>query len=295
MDRVTDGKRQYGMTERELAERPTVFREGLLAGRAIMISGAGRGIGKAIATLCARLGADVAICGRHEERLAGSAEFLRGFGGRVFPRALTIRDPEAVSRFVDDAWSELGRLDGQVNNAGGQFAQAAIDFSTKGWLAVMDTNLNGSWWMMQNAAKRWVARGTPGAIVNITAVVWRGMPGLAHMAACRAGVTFLSKSVAVEWAPHRIRVNCVAPGCIESEGFSNYSPEGAATLSQGNPFKQPGDPWDIAESVVYLLAESGKFVTGEVVQVDGGQQLWGDPWPAGRPEYFRLETPAPAA
>ena len=158
-----DTERQYGMTEAELAARPTVFREGLLAGKAIMVSGAGRGIGKAIATLCARLGADLAICGRHEERLDATTRFLRGFGGKVFSRAMTIRDPDAVSGFVQDAWTELGRLDGQVNNAGGQFAQAAIDFSVKGWNAVMDTNLNGSWWMMQNAARQWVARGTPGS------------------------------------------------------------------------------------------------------------------------------------
>ena len=280
---------QYGMNEAQLAAQPTVYGPGLTAGQVVMVSGAGRGLGKAIATLYARLGADLAICGRNVERLEASATFLRGFGGRVLARPMTIRDPDAVGRFIDDTWTEYGRLDAQINNAGGQFAQAALDFSVKGWLAVMDTNLNGSWWMMQNAAKRWVAAGTPGSIVNITAVVWRGMPGLAHMAACRAGVTFLSKSVAIEWAPHHIRVNCVAPGCIESEGFTNYSPEGAATLSQGNPMLTPGDPWDIAEACVYLTAPSGKFVTGEVLAVDGGQQLWGDPWPTGRPDYFRLK------
>ena len=280
--------RDYGMTEAQLASHATVYHDRLLAGQVVMVSGAGRGIGKAIATLCARLGADLAICGRDEARLASSAAFLGGLGARVFSRPLTIRDPDAVAAFVADTFGEFGRLDAQVNNAGGQFAQAAIDFSVKGWRAVMDTNLNGSWWMMQNAARGWVDRGHPGSIVNITAVIWRGMPGLAHMAACRAGVTFLSKSVAIEWAPHNIRVNCVAPGCIESEGFGNYTPEGAATLKQGNPFLRSGDPWDIAEACVYLVAPSGKFVTGEVLAVDGGQQLWGDPWPNGRPAYFHL-------
>ena len=280
---------QFGMNEAQLTAQPTVYAAGLMAGQVVMVSGAGRGLGKAIATLYARLGADLAICGRNVERLEATASFLRGFGGRVLARPMTIRDPEAVGRFIDETWIEYGRLDAQINNAGGQFAQAALDFSVKGWLAVMDTNLNGSWWMMQSAARRWVAAGAPGGIVNITAVVWRGMPGIAHMAACRAGVTYLSKSVAVEWAPHRIRVNCVAPGCVESEGFTNYSPEGAATLSQGNPMLKPGDPWDIAEACVYLTAPSGKFITGEVLAVDGGQQLWGDPWPTGRPAYFQLK------
>jgi citronellol/citronellal dehydrogenase len=94
--------------------------------------------------------------------------------------------------------------------------------------------------------------------------------------------------VAVEWAPYDIRVNCVAPGCLETSGFAHYPPEGAATYKEANPMKRVGDAWDVAEACVYLAARSGKFITGEVLTVDGGQQLWGDPWPTGRPPWFRL-------
>jgi citronellol/citronellal dehydrogenase len=114
------------------------------------------------------------------------------------------------------------------------------------------------------------------------------MPGIAHTCAARAGVIFLSKSVAVEWAPNNIRVNCVAPGCCESNGFYNYPEEGAATFEESNPMRRAGDEWDVAEAVVYMAADSGKFLTGEVLNVDGGQQMWGDPWPTGRPDYFRI-------
>ncbi|MGI9424803.1 MAG: SDR family oxidoreductase, partial [Hyphomicrobiaceae bacterium] len=114
-------------------------------------------------------------------------------------------------------------------------------------------------------------------------------PQMAHTAAARAGVIYMSKTVAVEWAPHNIRVNCMAPGCCESSAFGRYAPEGRATLHQSNPMRRAGDEWDVAEAVVYLAAPSGKFITGEVLTVDGGQQLWGDPWPAGRPQVFEVD------
>ncbi|MBV1927656.1 MAG: SDR family oxidoreductase, partial [Rhodobacteraceae bacterium] len=252
------------------------------------VSGAGSGLGRAIATLFARLGADLAICGRNPEKLEKTTEYLRGFGGKVLAKQLTIRDPEQVSDFIESVHVEFGRLDVLVNNAGGQFPQAALDFSVKGWNAVIDTNLNGTWWMMQNAARKWVETGQTGNVVNIVADIWRGMPGIAHTAAARAGVIYLSKTVAVEWAPNSIRVNCVAPGCCESNGFGNYPAEGSATFRDSNPMLRAGDEWDIAQGVAYMAAPSGKFVTGEVLTIDGGQQMWGDPWPTGRPDYFKI-------
>ena len=279
--------RRFGFSESRLRENPTVFKSDLFTGQVVVVSGAGSGLGRAIAALFARLGANLAICGRNVEKLEAAAEFLRSFGGEVMTGQLSIRDNEQVDKFINDVHDRFGRLDVLVNNAGGQFPQAALDYTAKGWNAVIDTNLNGTWWMMQSAARRWVAEKQPGAIVNITADIWRGMPGIAHTGAARAGVTYLSKSVAVEWAPHHIRVNCVAPGCCESSGFGNYPPEGAATFKESNPMRRAGDEWDIAEAVVYMSASSAKFITGEVLTVDGGQQMWGDPWPTGRPEYFQ--------
>ncbi len=278
----------YGFSRDRLRDNSTIYSSGLFSGKTVIVTGAGGGLGLAIAALFARLGANLAINGRNEKKLEDAAAFLRGFGGQVLTRSMTIRDPEQVQNFVDAVRDSFGGFDILVNNAGGQFPQAALEFTPKGWSAVIDTNLNGTWWMMHAAARSWVKAGRPGAIVSIVADVWRGMPGIAHTCAARAGVIYLSKSVAVEWAPHNIRVNCVAPGCCESNGFARYPAEGAATFQESNPMRHAGDEWDIAEAVVYMAAPSSKFITGEVLTVDGGQQMWGDPWPTGRPEYFRI-------
>jgi citronellol/citronellal dehydrogenase len=282
------GTRHYGLTDDQLRAMPTVYRPELFKGKAAVVTGAGSGFGFAIATLFARLGADLAILGRDEARLAKAKAFFESFGPRVYVEAFNIREHPRCAAFVVNVWRELGRLDVLINNAGGQFPQMALDFKPKGWNAVIDNNLNGTWYMMQAAARVWAEHKAPGSIVNIVADFWRGMPGIAHTAAARAGVTYLSKSVAVEWAPLGIRVNCIAPGVLETSGFAHYPPEGLKTYAEANPMKKPGDAWDVAEACVYLAAPSAKFITGEVLTVDGGQQCWGDPWPTGRPEHFKV-------
>ncbi|HJZ32291.1 MAG TPA: SDR family oxidoreductase [Hyphomicrobiaceae bacterium] len=282
------GAQHFGLTDEELRSKPTVYRSDLCKGKVAVITGAGSGFGFAIATLFARLGADLAILGRSEERLARAKVFFESFGATVYAEPFNIRDHARCTAFIGNVWHQLGRLDALINNAGGQFPQMALDFKPKGWNAVIDNNLNGTWYMMQAAARAWVERGSPGAIINIVADFWRGMPGIAHTAAARAGVAYLSKSVAVEWAPLGIRVNCIAPGVLETSGFAHYPPEGLKTYTQANPMRRPGDVWDVAEAAIYLAAPSGKFITGEVLTVDGGQQCWGDPWPTGRPEHFRV-------
>jgi citronellol/citronellal dehydrogenase len=282
----------YSMTDEQLAKLPTVFASGIFKDQVVLISGGGTGIGKATAALFARLGANIAICGRDGERLELAATFFRTFGTKVTAHAMTIRDPEQVSRLMDDVWREHGRLDVLVNNAGGQFAQAAIDIKPKGWLAVIDTNLNGTFYMMQQAGRRWLDKDVPGNIINVVAVVWRGLPGVSHTCAARAGQIYLSKTVATEWAPYKIRVNCVAPGTVATDAFNYYPPQGQASFYQANPMKNAGHVQDVAEAIVYLAAPSGKYITGEVLVVDGGQQNWGDPWFGGRPEYFELDYAA---
>ena len=238
---------QFGSSREDLSARSTVFARDLFEAKTVVVTGAGGGLGLAIAALFAKLGANLAINGRNEEKLASAKEFLESLGAKVFAMPMTIRDPEQVEDFVAAVNQEFGSIDVLVNNAGGQFPQAALDFSPKGWNAVIDTNLNGTWWMMQSTARHWVAQKQSGSIVNI-----------------------------------------VAPGCCESTGFGNYPAEGAATFQDSNPMRHAGDEWDVAEGVVYLAANSGKFVTGEVLNIDGGQQMWGDPWPTGRPDYFRI-------
>jgi citronellol/citronellal dehydrogenase len=284
---MTDEAQTFGRSDDELATMPLTFRDGLFAGQVALVSGAGRGLGKAIAFQLARLGAKVAICGRDGARLDAVAEKLKALGAEVLAHPMSIRDPDAVEKLIGAVWDKFGALDLLVNNAGGQFPQAAIDFSVKGFNAVVDTNLNGTWYMMQAAARRWRDAGRPGRIVNIVAVVWRGMPGVAHTCAARAGVIYLSKTVAIEWAPLGIKVNCVAPGIIGTEGMQVYPEEARRAMPETNLMKRFGDVRDVADAVCYLAGPSGSFITGEVLVVDGGNQIWGDQWTIPRPDFFR--------
>lgn len=287
--------RRFGYTDEELARLPLNFRADLFAGKVVLISGGGSGIGKALAYQFARLGARVAICGRKRDKLDATAAGLRDLGAKVSVHVASIRDAEAVAAMHDDVWREHGGLDVLVNNAGGQFPQAAIDFSTRGWNAVIDTNLNGTWYMMQAAAKRWRDAGQAGTIVNIVAVVWRGLPGIAHTCAARAGVIYLSKTVAVEWAPLGIRVNCVAPGIIATEGMNVYPEEARRDMPRSNLMQRFGEVSDVTDAVTYLAGPTGSFVTGEVLVVDGGNQIWGDQWTIPRPDWFNRPPPDEAA
>jgi citronellol/citronellal dehydrogenase len=283
---MNDPNAKSALADAELAIHPTVFAAGVLKGKVLVVSGGAGGIGRAISWLFARLGAHVAIVGRNGEKLDALAAQLAGRGLEASTHVADIREPEAVNALFDTVWAAHGRIDGLVNSAGGQFPQAAIDFSIKGWNAVIDTNLSGTWYMMQAAAQRWRDRRYPGSIVNIVVVTTHGLYGIAHTIAARSGVIGLSRAVAVEWAPLNIRVNCVAPGAIETEGWNVYAKEARATYPRSNPMMRAGSPWDIAEAVVYLSATSGKFVTGETLTVDGGGQLWGETWTTGKPKYF---------
>ncbi len=276
-----------GLSVEALWDHPTVYRDDLLAGRVVIVSGAGSGLGRATALLAARLGAKVAICGRNADKLDAVVRFAAERGRPMLAVPTNIRDIEQVQALHDRVWRELGPVDVLVNSAGGQFPQPAIDFSVKGWNAVIDTNLNGTWYMMQAAARKWRDAGRPGNIVNVVTVIDRGMPGVAHTCAARAGVIYLSRTVAVEWAPLSIRVNCVAPGTIETEGMNTYPEEAYARFPRSNAMKRLGDAFDVAEACLYLAAPSGKFITGEVLSVDGGMRLWGDLFTAGTPDYYK--------
>lgn len=269
----------------------TVYRPGLFRGKVALVSGAGSGIGRATALLFARLGATLVICGRTAGKLDKLADFVASKGGETLVVPTDIREPEQVDALFLRAHETFGRLDCTVNNAGGQFPQPAIDFAPKGWAAVIDNNLNGTWLMMQRAARYWrdFGQGTDmlRSICNIVVVTQRGMPGVAHTVAARAGVIGATRTVAVEWAPLGIRVNCVAPGLTATEGLRVYPPAAQREFPLANPLKRPGTPMEIAEGCIYLSAASGGFITGEVLTIDGGGKLWGELWTAGRPDYYR--------
>ncbi|TJY64881.1 SDR family oxidoreductase [Sinimarinibacterium sp. CAU 1509] len=276
----------------------TVFRHDLFAGRVALVSGGGSGLGRALALLFARLGATVVICGRTFEKLQAVVDFATAKGATMVAMPVNVREPEAVNELFTAIHARFGRLDYVVNNAGGQFPQDAIDYAPKGWTAVINNNLNGTWYMMQRAAQYWRDCGTAPepeppmarSIVNVVVVTERGMPGVAHTVAARAGIIGASRTVAVEWAPLGIRVNCVAPGLTATEGLRVYPPEAQKEFPLANPMKRPGTPMEIAEACIYLSASSGSFVTGEVLTVDGGGKLWGELWTAGRPDYYRADS-----
>ncbi|MGN6310076.1 MAG: SDR family oxidoreductase [Xanthobacteraceae bacterium] len=280
---------KLGLTDDELATQRTVYAADAMRDQVVVLSGGAGGIGRAIAWLFARMGAHVVVVGRDRNKLDDVVSGLSARGLKASAHAVDIKDPDAVQTLFDKVWSEQGRVDSLINSAGGQFPQPAIDFSVKGWNAVINTNLNGTWFMMQAAAQRWRDHKHPGNIVNIVVVTTHGLYGIAHTIAARSGVIGLSRSVAVEWAPLNIRINCVAPGAIETEGWKVYTPEARAAYPRSNPMMRAGSSWDIAEACAYLASPSGGFVTGETLTVDGGGQLWGETWTTGKPAYFSAD------
>jgi citronellol/citronellal dehydrogenase len=278
---------KFGLDDEALATHPTVYAEGSLRGRTALISGGAGGLGRATAWLMGRLGARIVLAGRNAAKLADAAEAMQAKDIDARVHALDIREPEAVQALFDALGADDG-IDMLVNSAGGQYPQAAIDFSAKGWNAVINTNLNGTWYMMQAAARQWRDTGREGSIVNIVVVVSHGLYGLAHTVAARAGVVGLSRAVAVEWAPLGIRVNCIAPGAIETPGWKVYTAETLAGYPNSNPMKRVGTAWEIAEACVYLAGPASSYVTGEVLNVSGGSQLWGETWAIPKPDYFKV-------
>ncbi|MEP6786588.1 MAG: SDR family oxidoreductase [Sphingomonadales bacterium] len=269
------------MAERRIALSDTLFRD-----KVVLVSGGATGIGRALVWILVRLGAKVVTCGRSPEKLDVLREELAEYGHSILAVPTDIRKAEDVAALFGRVQQAHGRLDLLINNAGGQFPQAAIDMSANGFRAVVDNNLFGTWSMMQTAARHWRDTGTPGSIVNVVAVVERGILGAAHTTAARAGVIYLSKTVAVEWVPLKIRVNCVAPGTIFTEGMAGYPEAAKKTFARSNPMLRLGDPWEIAESCLFIGSDASSFTTGEILRVDGGGQLWGEQWTQGKPDYF---------
>jgi NAD(P)-dependent dehydrogenase (short-subunit alcohol dehydrogenase family) len=250
------------------------FAPNLLAGQTVLVTGGGSGLGRAIAESLARAGADLLLAARKTERLELAAKELReATGRRVETAFVNIRERNAVVALEARSRELFSKIDVLVNNAGGQFAQAARDFSPKGWNAVIDTNLNGTWNMTQVFGARMLEHGG-GVITNIIAVVGRGFPGLAHTAAARAGVLELTRTLAYEWGP-KVRLNCVAPGAVETDGFKNAYDPNIGRLFDGIPLARYGTREEVAHAVTFLSSPAASYVTGEVLFVAGGQQGYG--------------------
>jgi NAD(P)-dependent dehydrogenase (short-subunit alcohol dehydrogenase family) len=256
----------------------SIFRDDLFRDRIAVVSGGGTGIGAAISEALARLGARVVIASRKRENVEPTARGLsRDLGAEVVPLLCNIRERAQVEALYDEVLRRFGRLDFLVNNGGGQFPGNAESYTEKGWKAVIDTNLTGTWTMCQLAAHRWMFE-HGGRIVNIVANMWRGFPGLMHTGAARAAVVNMTRSLAVEWANQGIRINCVAPGTILTTGMRVYPPELVEAAWHQIPVKRLGRADEVAAAVCYLLSPAADFITGETLRVDGGGSLWGSVW-----------------
>lgn len=252
-----------------------MFQDKIFEGKTAIVTGGRSGIGYEIARQLLSYGAEVYIASRKEEPLKEAAAALNEFGTCHY-FALDIREPEKIDELADYIMEKSGKLDLLVNNAGGQFPSPAEGIARKGWLAVINTNLNGTWFMTQAMANTFFLPQESGSIVNIIVDHYRGFPGMSHTGAARAGVDNLTKSLAVEWANRNVRINAVAPGIIKSSGLENYPPEMVAQVSGTIPVKRLGKVEEVAEAVLFLsLAD---YVTGETLYIDGGSRLWGDMW-----------------
>ena len=250
----------------------SVFRDDLFAGQTVIVTGGGSGIGRCTAHELAALGAHVALVGRTAEKLeAVRAEILQD-GGGASTHVCDIRDELAVGATIDAVLQLRGRLDGLVNNAGGQYRTAMKTISTKGFEAVVRSNLTGGFIFMREAYLRWM-EANGGAIVNIIADIWNGWPDFAHSGAARGGMLTLTETAACEWAASGVRVNTVAPGGIASSGFDTYSPEAKAKIlefPQRVPLQRYGTESEVSAAIVYLLSPAAAYITGSCIRVDGG-------------------------
>jgi len=251
----------------------SVFRDGLFSEQVMIVSGGGTGIGRCIAHELASLGATVVLCSRKLAKLEPTRDEILAAGGKALAIACDIRSLEQIDALMSSVLEQCGRIDGLVNNGGGQYISPAEAISPNGWHAVLETNLTGAF-QMSKAATLHFMREHGGAIVNILMDNWDGFPGMAHSAAARAGVENLTKTLAVEWAPYHIRINSVAPGVIKSSGLANYDPAVLEHLERSLPTRRLGSESEVASAVTFLLSPGASYISGATLRVDGASSLW---------------------
>ncbi len=241
-------------------------------GRTGIITGGATGIGFAIARELARLGARVILASRNEENLRKAVSEL---GERASYQVLDVRDAEAVEAMA----AKVGAVDFLVNNAAGNFVVPSEQLTTNGWNAVIGIVLNGTFYCTSAVGKRMIESKRGGVILNVIAnYAWTGAPGVVHSASAKAGVLAMTRTLAVEWARHKIRVNAIAPGPVHTEGASKRlfpDPAIEEGIRRTIPLRRFANLDEVANAAVYLLSDYAAYVTGEALVIDGGQWLSG--------------------
>ncbi len=259
----------------------SVFAKGLFAGKVMVVTGGGSGIGRCTAHELSALGAQVVLVGRKVEKLQAVQREIEEDGGKADFHSCDIRNEESVKHMVVAIVAQHGKIDGLVNNAGGQYVTPLEAISLKGWEAVVNTNLTGGFLMARECYLQSM-RAHGGAIVNIVADIWGSMPGMGHSGAARAGMVSLTETAAVEWAHSGVRVNAVAPGYIASSGMDHYPPEVGATLIAKRklvPLGRFGTEAETAAGIVFLLSPGASFISGTTMRIDGARPQSRLGWP----------------
>lgn len=249
----------------------SVFKENLFAGQNIIVTGGGSGIGRCTAHELAALDARVVLIGRKQEKLDAVAAEIAEDGGQALGFSCDIRDEEAVKATVGDVYKAVDVVHGLVNNAGGQFPSPLALISQKGWETVVRTNLTGGFLMAREVFLQGMNK-NGGAIVNIVADMWGGMPGMGHSGAARAGMVNFTQTSAYEWGSCGVRVNAVAPGWIMSSGMDTY-PDGfketLKTLRAAVPLQRMGNESEVSGAICFLLSDASAFISGDTLRIDG--------------------------
>ncbi|PCJ82792.1 MAG: 2,4-dienoyl-CoA reductase [Flavobacteriales bacterium] len=254
----------------------TIFKQGLFNEKVALITGGGTGIGLRTARELAQLGATVILAGRKLENLNKGVAIIEKEGGKAHTVVCNIREEESVRSCIEKSLELCGTIDFLVNNAGGQFPSPSEMIPRKGWNAVIETNLSGTFFITQEVFNK-VFEKKGGTVVNVIANMWKGFPMMSHTGAARAGVDNLTKSLAVEWAKYGVRINAVAPGTIRSSGLETYDPAFKQVIEEfgkKNYAGRMGTEEEVAAAIVFLLSPAAAYITGETLKADGGEWLY---------------------
>lgn len=251
----------------------TALKPGTFDGQTVVVTGGGTGLGKAIAVQFAQLGASIVIASRKPEHLEAGETELQALGADVMTVRCDIRDPEQIAAAFDAATERFGLPHVLVNNAAANFPVPAEDMSPNAWRTVVDITLNGTFFCAREFGRRHLDAGTPSSIINIGAsYAWTGGPGFAHSAAAKAGVKNMTESLAVEWGPAGIQVNCLVPGLMPHEDMT-ADIQGNLQRTHDKDATQPamrvGERQELGWAATFLASPYGRFISGHTLVVDG--------------------------